>query len=384
MPMRFLIPWCLGLSICSCVAGIPNVQQAPTSSAGSVANPDWPQLEARCRNSENVDPQRCPLVKIVRRVTDNPRLLSDYLRGVAPDIKHDVGPVEDFVSKAQEACGGGYRQACLAVRLTKIEQRLTEAEATAGGLRTVRSEIALAVRALDGSHTEQMIAEAEGHADAALAAAKAAAEKIADAKAQQEAVKAQQETERAAEEECANDAAKCQADCTADLASDRCWQLAVLIANGDPRVSKMKGDAFVIATANCKARNQSGCTIADKIDSQVHAQLDSAWSQVTDVGDDLVQKQHLVAIAKQWGSAQPRLQRQLPAMLALNQQEIAERYCPARKAFVQLFAQQAGAAEFQKRAAAHCKNETPHGEGISGADVTLTSECVAVYATPCP
>ena len=391
-PKWFFAPWCLALAVSSCAGGTSMALQAPEPTTGAKSAPnwsDWGRLDAACAANPAIDSERCPLVHHVREI-DN------VAKQRGTKLLSNVGGDADVVAGADRACTEGYQRACLAARLVKIQQKVTEAESEGGRDQTVRAEIGQVWKALDygpwhvvpqsgGPPVESPDLDTlEQHVEAALVAAKAAAEKVAGAQAQQDAANAQREAEKAAEEDCASDAAKCQADCKATPASDNCWRLAVLITAGDPRVSKVGGNSMAFAIGNCKAGNQRGCTIADKIDSQMRTQVSDGWSQVTEVGDDLVQKQHLVDVARKWGNAQPRLQRQLPMMLALNQKEVAERYCPAKKAFVGLFAQQAGAVEFQKRAAAHCKNEAPHGEGVSGADVTLTSECVTVYATPCP
>jgi len=70
----------------------------------------------------------------------------------------------------------------------------------------------------------------------------------------------------------------------------------------------------------------------------------------------------------------------LPTMRAMNAAIVTEKYCPAKKAFIQ----GASAGEFAKRAAKHCKDEAPTGQGLSGVEVTLTAECQQVYATQCP
>ena len=48
------------------------------------------------------------------------------------------------------------------------------------------------------------------------------------------------------------------------------------------------------------------------------------------------------------------------------------------------FIQQVSAAEFQRRATAHCRDETPIGQGLSGAQIKLMTQCQGVYSTGCP
>jgi hypothetical protein len=381
----------LGLSACS-----EQVQTPPPASPAYVASvptgPDWQRLDANCQNGAVNDPLHCSLVASVKEVTD---FHASY-RGTHLSIytAQDLPVLADFVAKADQACTEGYQRACLAARLIKFWEKLVEARSTAGRDKSVQTEYTLALQALGrqimtvSPTTGQRVMspnfdEAEPHADAALAAAKAVAGTAVEAKAQADVEKAHEDALLASEGACAADLTACQASCTADAASDRCWILAHLYGAGDPHWSTIASNpskARELAGRSCKAGNEQGCKVETNLDKRVAAQTESLWSTVTFVGDDLTRKEHLVDVARKWGSAQPRLQRELPQVLAINQSIVKEKYCPARKAFIQA----ASVAEFQRRAMLHCKNEAPTGQGISGAAVTLTSECSTVYAIQCP
>jgi hypothetical protein len=141
-------------------------------------------------------------------------------------------------------------------------------------------------------------------------------------------------------------------------------------------------DAKTFTQRACDAKIQTACIFIAEIDREIQqaaSQVEGLWSGVTQAGDDLVQKRHVAENLAKIAN-RPHLQSQLQTVLAINQAIVTERYCPARKAFVQ----RAGVVEFQKRAVAHCKEQAPTGQGLSGVEVTLTTECTAAYATPCP
>jgi hypothetical protein len=76
----------------------------------------------------------------------------------------------------------------------------------------------------------------------------------------------------------------------------------------------------------------------------------------------------------------PHLVLELQQMRTITAAIAPERYCPARRTFIEA----TSAAEFTRRATKHCKEEAPSAQGLSGANVTLTGECTQAYATSCP
>jgi len=222
------------------------------------------------------------------------------------------------------------------------------------------------------------LAQAEDLAKQAKDAAQQAVDARGAAQAAQQA-KAQQEKDAvaAAQSACGLNPGICKTKCDGgDMASCEVWGNFQTKAGGNAGVARA-----ALAKA-CDGGLPSACAQVQGLDAmaqQQAAQIDGLWSAVVEVGDDLVQKtfaaEKLAKVANR-----PHLVRALEQLRTINQATVVERYCPAKKAFVQ----GASVAEFAKRAAAHCKDQAPTGAGLSGAEVTLTGECTAVYATPCP
>jgi hypothetical protein len=168
-----------------------------------------------------------------------------------------------------------------------------------------------------------------------------------------------------------------QAACRTRCDKEPMYCLAVAGVLWDTKPRKLV-DAKTFTQRACDGKVQTACVFIAEIDREIQ-QVEGAWRQVVEIGDDLVQK-HFVAEKASKMSNGARMQRQLATVQAINQAIVVEKYCPTRKGFLQV----ASVAEFQKRAAAHCKDEAPTGQGLSGADVTLTNQCSAVYAIPCP
>jgi len=158
-----------------------------------------------------------------------------------------------------------------------------------------------------------------------------------------------------------------------------CLAWAVRLENAKPPRLQ---EARAVFQKSCDGGVQHACASIAPVDQQIQAaaaQVDGLWREVTDVGDNLATKHHQTEMFARMAT-RPYQQRQLQQMRMINQAIISEQYCPAKSAFLQ----GASGLEFGKRAAHHCKEEAPTGQGLSGADVTLTSECTQVYATPCP
>jgi hypothetical protein len=119
----------------------------------------------------------------------------------------------------------------------------------------------------------------------------------------------------------------------------------------------------------------TACQNVQKLDADAQAkaaQIDALWGAVVEVGDDFTQKRHVATLFAQM--ARPSQQYKLQQIHAINAATVNEQYCPAKKAFLA----EASATEFAKRAAAHCRDQPPTGNGLSGAQVTLTAECNSV------
>ncbi|HWD24758.1 MAG TPA: hypothetical protein VG368_04785 [Acidimicrobiales bacterium] len=206
------------------------------------------------------------------------------------------------------------------------------------------------------------------------------AQKVVDARAAQErTMNAEVQAISAATDDCSKNEAGCKTKCDHDNDGSYCLAWAVRLRNAKtPKLA----DARAYFQKACDAGNQHGCVSVPGIDQQVQeaaAQVDRLWSDVTALGDDLAQKHHQAAMVRQIANT-PRNMLALQRMQVIDAAIVNEKYCPAKWAFIQ----GASAAEFAKRAAAHCKDDAPTGPGLSGAEVTLTAECQQVYATGCP
>ena len=217
------------------------------------------------------------------------------------------------------------------------------------------------------------------HAEQAAQNAMDEVQHILDARA---AERQKQQTENAAvvavADECAADLSGCKTKCDGGDGT-RCTALAIQLWHAPkPNLA----DAKVAMQKGCDAGVQVACTGAAKIDQEIKAaaaQIDSLWSNVIEAGDDLATKHFQIGMMAKLAN-RPHLVMQLQQMRTITASIISERYCPAKRAVVQA----TNAAEFTRRAAAHCKDEPPSAQGLSGASVSLTDECKQVYATSCP
>ena len=389
--------------------------------------PDWAQIDSGCRDyggrwvvdvgSRAVAEQdRCTFARGVKMITDSPnaKRLGDYvgecknLPCLGRELRDIVGAPADFLAKAEVACKEGYQRACVASRLVQIEQKLAEAASKGGRLVAVRQEIGLARAALQRDAidrqsgrptTAALLDEANSHADAALAPIRAEEEKAA---AEQRAA-ADRKHQLESETQGITDAAKacetkptdCKTKCETAKDGASCFAWAANLKAEDP--PKLT-EARTYYQRACDAGLQSGCAgvaNADKLIGEAMGQVDTAWNDLAAVGDDLAQKYYLVKVAQTVNT--PRLRNALPQMRAINAAIVTEKYCPAKKTFLAASsfairnapargraAPSTAADDFALRSANHCKSDPPMGNGLSGAQVPLNTECGQVYATPCP
>jgi hypothetical protein len=220
----------------------------------------------------------------------------------------------------------------------------------------------------------QDLPQAEGLAKQALEEAN----KVAAARAERERkLEEEKQSVAAAVTECASNESACKTRCSTEPAFCMAWA---------DRLQHTKPPKFTDAKTYfqkaCDGGVQFGCTLAAEQEQwlqQAEATVNSLWSDVTQVGDDLVQKMFVVENVTKIAKT-PRLRRDVQTMLKINATIAAGRYCPAKRAFIQ----GASAAEFQKRAATYCKDQTPTGLTPAGTEVKLTAECRAVYEQACP
>lgn len=141
-------------------------------------------------------------------------------------------------------------------------------------------------------------------------------------------------------------------------------------------------DARAAMSKGCDAGTETACSYLPQIDADIRAaqvKTDGLWDEVKRVGDDIAVKRFQVDFVRKYANS-PHNRRGLINLTGFIEATVNEKYCPARRAFVA----NGGLSAFVKRATAHCKDEPPVGEGLSGAEVTLTAQCQTAFATPCP
>lgn len=180
----------------------------------------------------------------------------------------------------------------------------------------------------------------------------------------------------ALDKECASSIAPCKTKCEAgDGLACAAW------ANKLEAEGK-KADAQKAIKRACDLSVEVSC-LAIKYDEiekkKTDAKNDSAWQGVQDIGDDVARKyfqaENFAKIA-----TMPHQQAQVGKMKVITAAIVSEKFCPEKKAFVA----SAGAAEFTKRAERHCKDDPPQASGLSGAQVSLPTQCQAAFAASCP
>jgi hypothetical protein len=315
----------------------------------------------------------------------------------------DDARLQDLATRTTKACGDGYQPACKASRTIGVETTVRKLVALSGPPRSMRSSASPATEARSwlcpSFRGPADLDKAEAIANDALKAAQADADKAA---AEQKAA-ADRKHQLESETQGITDAAKacetkptdCRMKCETAKDGPSCFAWGANLQSENP---PKLAEARTYYQRACDAGLQSGCAAvanADKLIAEAMGSVDAAWNDIVSVGDDLAQKYHLVTVAQSVGT--PRLRNALPQMRAINAAIVTEKYCPAKKTFLSASsfairnapargraAPSTAADDFALRSANHCKSDPPMGNGLSGAQVTLTTECQQVYATPCP
>lgn len=215
-------------------------------------------------------------------------------------------------------------------------------------------------------------------AEARLEQTEALAEKMGPTR--REALAAQKAT-LAAAEECATDRAPCRTRCDQKNDMPACIAYGVALYAED----KKYADARVYLKRACDQDFGPSCNLlkdVDKVEAEetknAAARVESAWSSLRAIGDDIATKRFLQAFASQnFGG---RRNARASQMMAAHIQAMTTDYCAAKKEFLTV----SNIAEFGRRSKAHCTDDAPTATGLSGKEETLTAQCHAVYATPCP
>lgn len=178
--------------------------------------------------------------------------------------------------------------------------------------------------------------------------------------------------------DCSDTRAVCTKKCEAGD-SMVCLGLALNLANATPPDFK---EAVRLADKACTGGSKAACIKVEHIresEKKYARELDGGWTTLAGIGDDLATKKFLHAFASTHLSgrrnavAAGRMQQHIQAITA-------ESFCPAKKEFIAA----AGATDYARRSKKHCAEEPPTATGLSGEEQTLTAECTAVFATPCP
>src|SRR5580658_4292955 len=138
------------------------------------------------------------------------------------------------------------------------------------------------------------------------------------------------------------------------------WGMTLWHAN-TPKLA----DAKAAAQMACDAGFVSGCDLVGQVDADIQAAeaaVAAAWTPVAQISDQIAQVMWMVEYeVSQLLQMAPLRQRVAGIQIHGSRLRIAamiqQNFCPAKKAFVA----NAGAVEFAKRAAAHCKDDPPVG-----------------------
>lgn len=113
---------------------------------------------------------------------------------------------------------------------------------------------------------------------------------------------------------------------------------------------------------------------------QAEAADDQAlWDEVQSRGDEIATLTYKIAFGRQNFVQTRHNARGLASMQKYKEGLVRDAFCPARRAFVKA----KGGAEYNQRAAEHCKESAPVDVGVGGTQKTLTAECRAAFATGC-
>ena len=176
----------------------------------------------------------------------------------------------------------------------------------------------------------------------------------------------------------------CEAKCkSGDGPSCVTWATR-LWRSAPPRLA----EARAAMQRGCDAGTLTACATVPQVDADLQtatAKMDELWGSVADAGDEIAHKKYEAQFARSMEATMPpahqlQTEHAIQRLTIYTSAVVQEKYCPAKKAFIA----QASAGEFSKRAVAHCKDSAPVGNGQGGVQVTLTAQCQAAYASPCP
>ncbi len=190
----------------------------------------------------------------------------------------------------------------------------------------------------------------------------------------------QQKATLAAAEECGTNRAPCKSRCDTQNDLPSCIAYGVVLYTEDKKYADARG----YLKKGCDENFGPACNLLrdiDKVEAEesknAKAKIESAWSSVQTIGDEIATKRFLQAFAAQ--NLRGERNARASQMMAAHIQEMTKGFCEAKKEFLAA----STTVEFGKRSKAHCTDDPPTATGLSGKEETLTTQCHAVYATPC-
>ncbi len=182
---------------------------------------------------------------------------------------------------------------------------------------------------------------------------------------------------KAALVECEKNRTPCKQRCDKGEVTT-CVALGFLLWSQDNKFDEAKP----LLTKGCDANLETGCDLARKVvnaKAEFAKSIDTAWSSLVTIGDDLATKKFLHAFAAQHLSG-PRSARATQNMAIFIEATTKDSYCPAVNEFLAVSTR----GELALRAKTHCNDDPPTATGLAGKQVELGAECKAVYAIACP
>lgn len=181
---------------------------------------------------------------------------------------------------------------------------------------------------------------------------------------------------KTARTECDASPTACKAKCSAGE-QPSCFAMGARL-----KEAKKSAEAKPLLVSACAGLIQEACALVSEIEKNAQERtdtIDSSWSDVEQAADDIAVKRHQIQMVRQIGRT-PRDAMTASKMETITAAIVREKFCPARKEFLSASNQ----AEFSRRAGAHCKDQPPTGNGLSGSRITLTALCQASFAAGCP
>jgi hypothetical protein len=181
---------------------------------------------------------------------------------------------------------------------------------------------------------------------------------------------------KTARTECDANPTACRSKCSAGE-HPSCFAMGARL-----REAKKSSEAKPFLVTACSGSIQEACIMIADIEKNVQERtetIDSSWSEVEEAADNVAVKRHQIQMVRQIGRT-PRDAITASKMETITAAIVREKFCPAKKEFLSA----SNATEFSRRAAAHCKDQPPTANGLSGSQITLTALCQASFAAGCP